>query len=713
MAKREYLTAPLPSEKMPAGIPYILANEAAERFAFYGMSSILVVFMTKYLMGSHGLDVMGDEKAKEWFHTFTAAVYFTPLIGALLSDGWLGKYRTILFFSVVYCVGMVALAWDHTRLGLGLGMVLIALGSGIIKPCVTANVGDQFGQRNKHLISKMYAWFYFAINLGACASMFLCPLLLDRYGPRIGFGVPAVLMVFATVAFFLGRAKYVHIPPAGEKLVNELGDKEIQRILARLAVIFVFVSMFFALFYQSQGAWVLQAEKMDLKWLGITWLPAQVQFINSFFIMIMIPLASYLIYPSVSKVVPLTPLRKIGAGMLVTAVCFIVPAWIETQIQGGDVFKCTSRSTITGLEPLRLIDGLTDDGSRWSSATAPSSEAPQEVVIRLRERKAWRIDGVAVWAQTHLSRREIAADLDQLLTETLREGVSSNAPATADVNQSLEIAPAQTREVIAAVRKADNVEEAKSIAAGALAELEIDTGLLEDEAYQPRNVSLFAGDFRGRLVPVLYSGLPADEKETAGDAREYAVDTGWTHVGDYVLDPNEGRSVLQFEPTTATHVLVQIKSNYGGDRVKIAEIEVVTTDPVPTGSKAITQRIWPNVAALGYRPSIGWQFFAYLLLTAGEILASISVLEFSYTQAPKKVKSFVMSLYLLSISLGNVFSAVVNHFIQNPDGSTKLPGASYYWFFAIAMVVTLALYIPVAMRFPVREYIQDEAQPGG
>ena len=291
MAKRDYLTAPLPSEKMPAGIPYILTNEAAERFAFYGMSSILVVFMTKYLMGGDGARaVMDKEPAKEWFHLFTAAVYFTPLIGALISDVWLGKYRTIFAFSVLYCAGLALLAWDQTRLGLAGGLILIALGSGIIKPCVSANVGDQFGQRNKHLISNMYSWFYFAINLGACVSMFACPLLLDRYGPRIGFGVPALLMVFATIAFVLGRWKYVHIPPTGRKRLAEVLDKDVRKILARLCVIYVFVAMFFALFYQSQSAWVLQAEKTDLRWLWFNWLPAQVQFVNSLFIMIMIPL---------------------------------------------------------------------------------------------------------------------------------------------------------------------------------------------------------------------------------------------------------------------------------------------------------------------------------------------------------------------------------------------------------------------------------------
>jgi POT family proton-dependent oligopeptide transporter len=214
MNKKKYLTAPVPSKKMPAGIPYILTTESSERFAFYGMSSILVVFMTRNLMGSNGmLDVMVDESAKAWFHWFTAAVYFTTLIGAVISDVWLGKFKTIIWFSMLYCVGFGVLACDHTRLGLFGGLVLIAMASGIIKPCLSANVGDQFGSSNKHLIAKVYGWFYFSINLGACISMYLCPRLLDRYGPTVGFGVPAVLMILATMVYWMGRYKFVHIPP--------------------------------------------------------------------------------------------------------------------------------------------------------------------------------------------------------------------------------------------------------------------------------------------------------------------------------------------------------------------------------------------------------------------------------------------------------------------------------------------------------------------
>ena len=446
MARREYLTAPQPTKKMPAGTPYILTNEATERFAFYGMSSILVIFMTNYLMGRTGTRaVMADESAREWFHWFTAAVYLIPIFGAVISDVWLGKFKTIISFSLVYCVGFFILAWDHTRLGLAGGLILVAIGSGVIKPCVSANVGDQFGSSSKHLLEKMYSWFYFAINFGAAISMYLCPWLLDKYGPTAGFGVPAVSMVLATAVYWLGRYRLANIPPAGKLDWRESLDREQAITLGRLCIVFLFVSMFFALFYQSQSAWVLQAEEMKLRWLWINWLPAQMQFANSLLVVIMIPTFAYAVYPALNRVWAMTPLRKMGIGMVVTAASFLVPIWIETQIQKGG------------------------------------------------------------------------------------------------------------------------------------------------------------------------------------------------------------------------------------------------------------------------QPSIGWQFFAYVFLTAGEILVSIPALEFAYTQAPKKMKSLIQSINLLSIALGNIFSAVVNHVIKNPDGTSKLPGASYYWFFLFAMLVTALLFIPVARWYKQRDYIQDEA----
>jgi len=446
MAKDKYLTAPLPSKKMPAGIPYILTNEAAERFSFYGMRCILVFFMTHLLLNAEGqLAPMTNEQSKTWFHLFVSAVYFTPLLGALISDIWLGKYRTILYFSILYCLGFFALTINQTRLGLGAGLMLIAIGSGVIKPCVSANVGDQFGKTNKHLMPKIYNWFYFAINLGAFVSNLLVPILLDRYGPRVAFGVPFIFMMLATFVFWLGRKKFVHIPRGGIGFVRECFSGEGIKAIGRLCIIYIFVAPFWAVFDQMDSAWMLQAEKMNRLWLGHEWLPTQIVALNPLFILLLIPVFSYVIYPAINKVFPLTALRKIGLGLFVAACPFVISALIENKIVAGGT------------------------------------------------------------------------------------------------------------------------------------------------------------------------------------------------------------------------------------------------------------------------PSVGWMVLAYVFLTSAEIMVSITCLEFSYTQAPKKMKSFIMAIFLLSISLGNAFTAIVNAVIENEDGTRKLAGSSYFWFFTIVMLVTAVLFIFVAARYKEKSYIQDEA----
>src|SRR5687768_10187475 len=132
-------------QKFPPQIKYIIGNEAAERFSYYGMRAILVVFMTEGLLMQRG-------EATEVYHLFVAACYLLPLLGAWISDRYLGKYKTILFLSLIYCVGHLCLAVWENKTGFYWGLGLIALGAGGIKPCVSAHVGDQFHEGNKNLL---------------------------------------------------------------------------------------------------------------------------------------------------------------------------------------------------------------------------------------------------------------------------------------------------------------------------------------------------------------------------------------------------------------------------------------------------------------------------------------------------------------------------------------------------------------------------------
>jgi POT family proton-dependent oligopeptide transporter len=110
----------------------------------------------------------------------------------------------------------------------------------------------------------------------------------------------------------------------------------------------------------------------------------------------------------------------------------------------------------------------------------------------------------------------------------------------------------------------------------------------------------------------------------------------------------------------------------------------------------------------GVDVNIVWQLLSYVIITAAEVFVSITCLEFAYTQAPKKMKSLVMACFLLSVSLGNIFTSAVNFLIQNDDGSSKLTGSEYYLFFAAAMLFTAILFVPVAMWYQEKTYIQDD-----
>ena len=217
------------SDDFPAGIPYIVGNEGAERFSYYGMRAILYVYLAGlFVRFAHDGDVPVEElaaakaKSTEVVHLFMAGVYAFPLIGAILSDRLLGKYNVIFWVSLIYCAGHAVLAvagrlgemgdFGPAEFGMFLGLGLIAVGSGGIKPCVSANVGDQFTAANGHLVTKIFQMFYFIINFGSFFSTLLTPFLYKTVGPEVAFGVPGVLMGIATFVFWLGRKKIVHVP---------------------------------------------------------------------------------------------------------------------------------------------------------------------------------------------------------------------------------------------------------------------------------------------------------------------------------------------------------------------------------------------------------------------------------------------------------------------------------------------------------------------
>ncbi len=355
--------------KMPKSVPFIIGNEAAERFSFYAIRAIMPTFLVaQFFNPAHNpaMQSMAEARANELSHLFVFFAYMMPLVGGIVADWFFGKYKVILYVSVLYALGNLLLATStHDLTMFSIGLVVIAIAAGGIKSCVSANVGDQFDRSNQHLLSKVYGWFYFSINSGSVLSTLLIPIVYNKYGPEIAFGIPGILMCVATFIFWLGRNQYVKVPPTGIKKENFLwislyaikqlftkrGGLTVWQAVAqkysaqsidgvqavyRILMVFAFTPVFWALWDQNLSEWVLQATKLDRHIFGYQFLPEQIQTFNPIFLVSMIPVFTYWIFPFFEKLgLKPTPLRKIGTGLFLTAISFVIIALIQEKIDQG------------------------------------------------------------------------------------------------------------------------------------------------------------------------------------------------------------------------------------------------------------------------------------------------------------------------------------------------------------------------------------------
>ncbi|KAI5058534.1 hypothetical protein GOP47_0026704 [Adiantum capillus-veneris] len=373
----------------PSSVKYLVWNEFCERFSFYGMKTILALFLLERVR-------LSEIQATEVVHLFIVACYATPLLGALLSDCYLGKYSTILYLSLVYSVGnwVMAIAaapsvseasmfplWC-TMLALG----LIAFGTGGIKPCVSAFGGDQIewslpdGEPKNRLRRKFFSLYYFAINAGSFISTILTPLLREDMSYATAFAVPALLMIMAVFIFWVGRQSYVDRPPEGNifpvvgrvtadafrlQKVKEAADVETDKgiciepkhwldsaklkhdeivvedvkTLLQVLVVLLPAPLFWALFDQQSSKWVFQAREMNghVSWLGgLVIQPDQMQAVNPVLILVMIPLFDQVVYPLLEKLgLSLRPIQRMLAGMLLCALAFLMSGFLQLAIDSS------------------------------------------------------------------------------------------------------------------------------------------------------------------------------------------------------------------------------------------------------------------------------------------------------------------------------------------------------------------------------------------
>ena len=352
------------TNRWPPQVKFIVGNEACERFSFYGMKGILALYITNVLLQT-------KDEATSVIHLFGFANYFMPLLGAWVSDRYWGRYHTILWISLFYCLGHGVLATsdfiptiEGKTLALYAGLGLIAFGSGGIKPCVSAFMGDQFKPEQRHLLQKAYAAFYWSINLGSFFSFLVIPALRKNFGYSWAFGVPGIFMAIATLIFWSGTKYYTRVPPARVskragffKVLFEALRRRAQRLpgqsfwdtararfshaevdaaksVGPILSIFALVPVFWALFDQTFSTWVLQGEKMvECRLWGWRIGPEEMLSANPLLVMILIPILTWGLYPLLGKLT--TPLRRMSLGMFLAALSYIVVAMLQARIDAG------------------------------------------------------------------------------------------------------------------------------------------------------------------------------------------------------------------------------------------------------------------------------------------------------------------------------------------------------------------------------------------
>lgn len=369
---------------MPKSVFYIIGNEFCERFSYYGMKAILAIYLVKSL----GLT---ENVATIVIHSFNFFAYFFSLLGGLIADCWLGKYRTISYLSVAYVFGITLLSTSSLPLSSSTcsawlafsGLALLALGTGGIKPCVSSFGGDQFDEFDVERVSRFFSIFYFTINAGSVLSMLITPILrkdVHCFGRQscfpIAFGLPALLMLIALLIFICGKSLYKHIVTEGTSIIsiwNVYRDAFIERRkavdkskplleyaraeyppelitsiieLQRVLIILLPAPFFWALYDQQGSRWTFQAMRMDNHILGWTIKPEQMQLLNALLILCCIPLFQKIIYPLARRFgFRCSSVQKISCGMFLAILSFLSSALLESKIEQG-TFAPPSDKTI-------------------------------------------------------------------------------------------------------------------------------------------------------------------------------------------------------------------------------------------------------------------------------------------------------------------------------------------------------------------------------
>ncbi|NXF39994.1 S15A1 protein, partial [Nyctibius bracteatus] len=663
----------------PLSIFFIVINEFCERFSYYGMRAVLVLYFKYFLQWD-------DNLSTAIYHTFVALCYLTPILGALIADSWLGKFKTIVSLSVVYTIGQAIMAVSsindltdrnrdgspdnvsvHIALSM-IGLILIALGTGGIKPCVSAFGGDQFEEDQEKQRTRFFSIFYLSINAGSLLSTIITPILRaqecgihskQRCYP-LAFGVPAALMAVALVVFVIGSRMYKKVQPQGnimiqvskcigfaiknrfrhrskefpkrEHWLDWASEKYDKRLIAQtkmvLKVLFLYIPlpMFWALFDQQGSRWTLQATTMDGNFGALKIQPDQMQTVNPILIVIMVPVVDAVVYPLIKKCkINFTPLRKITVGMFLASLAFVAAALLQVQIDKTlPVFPAVGQSQI------KIINLGTD------SATVQFEPQLQSVNVTSMESTGY-----------------LTFETSQL--ESLNV-ISGNKNTT----KVIEL-PGGNRHTL----------EVKNTATGIVAQL-----LFDNVTSKPEE---------GNNLIRFINNLPDTVNVTAGDT-SFGTLTSLS-ASNYNLFPGGGKhNITAIRNSVVCSVTSEV---FGFGSAYTIVINGCTGDTLDV---TYSEDIPPNTVHMA------WQIPQYFILTCAEVVFSVTGLEFSYSQAPSNMKAVLQAGWLLTVAVGNIIVLIV-------AGASKL---SEQW---AEYVLFAALLLAVCIIFAVMAYFYTYIDP--
>ncbi len=318
----------------PRGLFYLAFTEAWERFSYYGMTALLALFMVnELLLPGHVEHIAGfsgfraaieslvgplstQALASQIFGLYSGFVYFTPLLGGIVADRWIGQRNAVVLGALSMSAGHLAMGFDESFL---LALLLLVIGSGFLKGNISAQVGALYARADEARRTRGFIVFSTAINAGAVVGPLTCGLLAQAYGWHYGFGIAALFMLLGLATYLYG---YRHLPAKVERQSYEgvrlsAADRRIVAALIIVMIITIFQSTSFYQLYNVLPIWIQQHVAPDIGGFKIP-IPWYLS-INSVFSIVGVPMLFWLWSRQARRHREPNELGKIGIGAWIAA----------------------------------------------------------------------------------------------------------------------------------------------------------------------------------------------------------------------------------------------------------------------------------------------------------------------------------------------------------------------------------------------------------